>query len=223
MISGNRDMEHGIRSLIIQAETLLDPEFVRALRVCDAASVLDGALTFLPDASLPPAQWSADWQTWLNGLFAQVIAPVLLSAAKHAQSGQFREIAALDQDFTSSLEEQINSRNTIAGCKMLKRLSGTRGVRWLDRLQAAAEAGSSPGHFAVAYGCQGALFHVTPRLLLATYAFWEWSTAVVACRQSKKGAVAAFQTFSAPVLRRITEELLSSLSTRFDESSRASL
>lgn len=223
MLPGHRQLEQALRQLVTQAEDTLDPEFVRATRICDAAAALDGALTFLPEPNLSASGWDAAWQRWLGGTFAKVIAPALLAVAGHAQAGQFRETSAVDQSLTGLLDPQTAYRSSTAGRNMFKRLSGARGARWLDRLQAAAESGATPGHFAVAYACQGALFHLAPRLILATYTYWEWSAAIIVCRQPKNGAAAAFQAASVTGLRRITEELLTSLTTHANATSRASL
>lgn len=142
MISGHRETEQGIRALTFQAESILDAEFVRALHICDATLALEGALTFQPATSLARADWKIAWQAWLDGPFAGIIAPALLAASRLAQAGQFREIAVLDQGVTDGIaDESTTLRSRAAGRKMLLRLSGAKGVRWLDRLHRAAEAG----------------------------------------------------------------------------------
>ena len=218
MISGHREIEQGVRSLTLQAESTLDAEFVRALHTCDAAGSLQGPLTFHPGTALPEMEWLVAWQSWLDNFFKETVAPALLSVAAHAHAGRFREIAACDHALTSKITDfDISTRSRAAGNNMLKRLSGARGVRWLDRLQTAVEAGTTPGHFAAIYGCQAALFHLSPRLMLATYAYWEWCAAAVACRQPRQNSIAKFQTASAPQLQRMTETMLSSLAGRIDE------
>ncbi len=221
MISGHRDIEHGLRTLLLQAESELDRDFSHALRTCDAAFVLGEPLTFAPASSLETADWNTAWQLWLTGVFSPAVAPVLLAAARHAHAAQYRELISLDQGFSGSLGPSAATSSSATGRKMLGRLAGARGARWLDRFQTAAQTNSTPAHFAVVYACQAAFFHLAPRLMLATYAYWEWSVALVAHQQPKQGATATFQSISAPLLRRINEEQIPPLTAHADQSRRA--
>lgn len=221
MISGHRDVEHSLRTLLLQAESVLDPEFTHALRTCDAAYVLTAPPTFAPGHTVDTAGWDAAWRTWLGGTFAPLIVPALLAAAAHAHAGRARELIGLDGAFSGSLDAEAAGRSSAAGRKMLSRLAGARGVRWLERFQAAALENSTPGHFAVVYGCQAAFFHLAPRLMLATYAYWEWSVAVATHRQPKQAANERFLSISAPEFRRINQEQLSRFAAHADDFHRA--
>ncbi len=71
-------------------------------------------------------------------------------------------------------------RSAAAGRRLLRRLANARGERWLDKFQAAVAADRTPGHFAVVFAGQSALFHFSRRLLLPGYAYWEWCAAMSA-------------------------------------------
>ena len=223
MVSASREIEHAVRSLRGQAEAVLDPEFLRALRICDVTPVLDGALTFLPPATPIAAHWDGAWAKWLEGYFSDVAVPTLAAAVEHARAGRGRELLDLDAELAKSLDQETLRRSARAGEKILKRLSAARGVRWLDRFQSAVSAGTTPGNFVVAYACQGALFHLNGRAVLGTCAYWEWIAAAAVTRYHPLNAGSAFQEVSAPILQRITEKSLFSKSIRPDEPSRASL
>lgn len=223
MVPASREIEHAVRSLREQAETTFDPEFLQALRICDVTPALDGALTFLPAVADCAGQWDRSWTGWLEGFFTGVAAPALLLATEHARAGRGRELLELDAGLAKSFDEATLRRSAGAGERILKRLSAARGVRWLDRLQAAVASGATPGNFLVAYACQGALFHLNPRAVLGTCAYWEWIAAAAVTRYRPLHPGSVFQEGSAPVLQRITEKWLFSPAIRTDEPSRASL
>ena len=162
-------------------EEALDPEFARVLRTADPGPALDGPLTFLPPLACSPDVWLQVWTTWCNGMLTETIAPVLAAVARHAERGEIREIQALDLELAAALDDAANARSALAGAHLLRRLSMSRGERWLGKLQRAATAGQTPAHFPVVYAAQSVLFHLPLRLLLPGYAYWEWTAALSAC------------------------------------------
>lgn len=168
-----------------------DPEFTQVLRIADPAAALAGPLTFLPAAALPADAWFAQWDSWRTGLFAKTLAPALESAARHAALGQAREIRDLDLALAATLPPTAAARSAAAGRHLYAAMDGVKGERWLNKLQAWSADGSLPAQFAVAYACRYGSFHLPGRLLLPTYAYWEW-TAARAARPPARGTLPDF-------------------------------
>ena len=83
--------------------------------------------------------------------------------------------------FSPGLASGAAARSTLAGKRLLRQLSGARGERLLTKLQVQSDAGSLPTHFLTIYATQSALFHLSLRLLLPGFAYWEWAAAMQAC------------------------------------------
>ena len=163
-----------------------DSEFGRLLRSCDPGAALAGPLTFAFPAGKAATRktWLAAWQQWRETLFEPVLAPALAAAAVQAQQGHAREMLALDAELNSrlgSLAPEIATRSSAAGGRLLRQLHKARGDRWLGKFAVCVAAGKTPAHFAIVYAGQSAFFHLPLRLLLPTYAYWEWSAALAAC------------------------------------------
>ena len=162
------------------ADPTLDPEFARVLRMGDPGMALDGPLTFLPPLAATQAGWRESWRAWREGTLALTLAPCLAAAAAHAEQGMARELQTLDLALDAGLDAATRARSAAAGHRLLRRLANARGERWLDKLQAAVAEKRTPGHFAVVFAGQSALFHFSRRLLLPSYAYWEWCAAMTA-------------------------------------------
>ena len=162
------------------ADLPLDPEFARVLRMSDPGMALDGPLTFVPPLGASPEGWRQAWRAWLAGTLALTIAPCLAAAAAYAERNAARELQTLDLELDAGLEETARARTRAAGRRLLRRLANARGERWLDRFQALAAREATPAHFPVVFAGQSALFHLSRRLLLPGYAYWEWCAAMSA-------------------------------------------
>ena len=159
----------------------LDPEFLRVLRISDPGAALDGPLTFAPPQGGTVEAWLGAWRTWRDEPFAASIGPAMVLAAEYAGQGKAREIQGLNASLHTALEPLAAVRSALAGSRLLRRLSTSRGERWLGKLQAGAAAGGQPIHFALVHAAQGALFHLPLRQLVPGYAYWEWTAALAAC------------------------------------------
>ena len=162
------------------AHPALDPEFARVLRMGDPGMALDGPLTFLPPLAATHDGWRQAWRAWRDGTLSLTLAPCLATAAVHAEQGLARELQMLDRELDAGLDEATRIRSVAAGRRLLRRLANARGERWLDKFQAAVAADGTPGHFAVVFAGQSALFHFSRLLLLPSYAYWEWCAAMSA-------------------------------------------
>lgn len=165
----------------LHAEGGADSEFERVLRIGNPGAALRRALTFAPAADLSAAAWLDQWERWQRDVFAAKLAPHLAAVANHALRGGTREIQALDEALDAALTPGQAERSTLAGKRLLGQLAGARGERFLTKLQARAETGTLPAHFATVHATQSALFHLSLRLLLPGYAHWEWTAAMGAC------------------------------------------
>lgn len=172
-----------------------DPEFTQVLRIADPGAALHGALTFLPGSHLPVAAWLAEWDRWRDGPFANLLAAALENTVRHAALGQAREIRDLDLALASALPKDAAARASDAGRELYAAMDGVKGERWFNKLQTWSAEGAMPGQFAVAYACRYTSFHLPGRLLLPTYAFWEW-TAAVSSRPPSGGALPDFSAAS---------------------------
>lgn len=168
-----------------------DPEFTQVLRIADPCAALGGALTFLPGAHLHADAWLAQWRGWQEAVFTPLLSPALENTARHAALGQAREIRDLDLALAAALPEDVTARAAEAGRQLYASMGGVKGERWFNKLQAWSAEGAMPGQFAVAYACRYASFHLPGRLLLPTYAFWEWTAALSACPPAR-GALPDF-------------------------------
>lgn len=157
-----------------------DPEFTQVLRIADPCAALSGALTFLPGAQLHAGAWLAQWDQWREGDYTHLLSPALENAARHAALGQAREIRDLDLALAAALPHDAAARAAAAGRQLYASMDGVKGERWFNKLQTWSAEGATPGQFAIAYACRYASFHLPGRLLLPTYAFWEWTAALSA-------------------------------------------
>lgn len=160
---------------------VFDPEFERTLRIANPGTALRRSLTFSPGESLPEAAWLRAWETWREQVLTAKLAPVLMAVADHAGRGAAKEIQALDLEFHGALEPEVAERSVLAGKRLLRQLSSARGERFLTRLQTWSDNGTLPTHFLTIYATQSALFHLSLRLLLPGYAYWEWTAAMQTC------------------------------------------
>ena len=158
-----------------------DSEFRRVLRICDPGSALDGPMTFSPGRAATKETWLAAWQQWRETLFEPVLAPALAAAALHAFQGHAREMLALDAGLGAKLDPDTSARSAAAGRRLLRNLGKARGERWLGKFADWTATKNAAAHFPIVYAGQSAFFHLPLRLLLPTYAYWEWSAASAAC------------------------------------------
>lgn len=185
-----------------------DPEFERTLRIANPGTALRRALTFLPTADLSNAAWLQAWETWHAETLGPALAPMLTAVADHAGRGSAKEIQALDLELHRALPPDAAERSILTGKRLLRQLSGARGERFLTKLQAWSDADALPTHFLTIYATQSALFHLSLRLLLPGYAYWEWTAAMQACPPT--GAPAPVFSQAVPGLQRTVQATLAS-------------
>lgn len=165
----------------VSPEASGDAEFGRLLRICDPGFALEGPLTFHPGRAASTREtWLAAWQQWRETVFEPVLAPAMAAAAAQAQQGHAREMLTLDEGLSARLEPAAAARSAAAGRRLLRSLCKARGDRWLNKFADWVANGNAAAHFPIIYAGQSAFFHLPLRLLLPTYAYWEWSAALAA-------------------------------------------
>ena len=193
----------------------LDPEFLRILRISDPGAALDGPLTFAPQPGSTVDMWLGTWRAWRDEPFAASVGPAMVAAAGYAGQGKAREIQQLNASLHTALEPLAAARSALAGSRLLRRLSTSRGERWLGKLQAGTAAGGPSVHFALVYAAQSALFHLPLRQMLPGYAYWEWTAALAACPPAAKTRPAFLQ--EAASLGDVAAVILSSRENHADD------
>lgn len=110
---------------------------------------------------------------WNASLFKPILHSVLLDVVAQAAEGGSFEILALDCRLDAALPAAVRITSRDAGKKVIQGLLAPRGDRLIERYRSAVLAGDSPGHLAVIHALRASLFHLPPRVMLATYLLQE--------------------------------------------------
>ncbi len=140
----------------------------RAATICNPFLDALGEVTLVPRGSI-----AASVLNWNAAIFRPVLQPALLEVITQVAEGGSFEIAALDCRLDAALPETLRLQSRTAGKQLTQGLLAPRGDRMIERYRAAVLAGNSPGHLAVIHALRAALFHLPPRILIASYLFQE--------------------------------------------------
>jgi len=140
----------------------------RAAMICNPFLDSVGDVTLVPLGSI-----AASVLNWNAAIFTPLLQPALLEVIVRVAEGGSFEIAALDCRLDASLPEKLRLQSRTAGKQLVLGLLAPRGDRMIERYRASVLAGDSPGHLAVIHALRAALFHLPPRLLIASYLFQE--------------------------------------------------
>jgi hypothetical protein len=110
---------------------------------------------------------------WNASIFCPLIQPVLLDVLTRASDGGSFEITTLDCRLDASLPATVRLQSRDAGKRVVQGLLAPRGDRLIERYRNAVLAGNSPGHLAVIHALRAAVFHLPPRVLIASYLMQE--------------------------------------------------
>lgn len=157
-----------------QAETISeDSDFVlivRAAQLCNPfldalgeVTLVNGPLTPLPASVL----------NWNANLFRPILQPLLLKVMESASEGGSFEIMTLDCQLDAALNKRVRIQSRDEGKRLVQGLLAPRGDRLIERYRNAVLAGNSPGHLAVIHALRAAVFHLPPRVLIASYLMQE--------------------------------------------------
>ncbi len=141
---------------------------VRAAELCNP--FLDGlgkvTLTILGPVAASVLNWN-------GSLFRPVLQPALLEVLHKASEGGSFEIAALDCRLDAGLPSALRAQSRDAGRRLVQGLLAPRGDRLIERYREAVLAGDSPGHLVVIHALRAAVFHLPPRVAMASYLLQE--------------------------------------------------
>ncbi len=110
---------------------------------------------------------------WNASLFTPIIHPTLLKVVTLATEGGSFELTALDCVLDKALPSSVRLTSRDEGKRLLLGLLAPRGDRVIERYRAAVQAGNSPGHFAITHALRANLFHLPPRVMVASYLMQE--------------------------------------------------
>jgi hypothetical protein len=110
---------------------------------------------------------------WNAALFAPHLQPALLETVSLASGGASFEITALDCRLDATLPGDARLQSRDAGKRLIGGLLAPKGDRLIERYRASVLAGDSPGHLAVIHALRASLFHLPPRVMLASYLLQE--------------------------------------------------
>ena len=110
---------------------------------------------------------------WNTALFTPIIHPTLLKVVILATEGGSFELTALDCVLDKALPSSVRFTSRDEGKRLLLGLLAPRGDRVIERYRAAVQAGNSPGHFAITHALRANLFHLPPRVMVASYLMQE--------------------------------------------------
>jgi len=110
---------------------------------------------------------------WNASLFTPIIHPTLLKVIVLAAEGGSFELTALDCTLDQALPSSVRLSSRDGGKRLLLGLLAPRGDRVIERYRAAVQAGNSPGHFAITHALRANLFHLPPRVMVASYLMQE--------------------------------------------------
>ncbi len=110
---------------------------------------------------------------WNASLFTPIIHPTLLQVVALATEGGSFELTALDCVLDKALPLSVRLSSRDEGKRLLLGLLAPRGDRVVERYRAAVQAGNSPGHFAITHALRANLFHLPPRVMVASYLMQE--------------------------------------------------
>ncbi len=185
----------------------MEEEIGRAWLRCDPGALAHPALTFAP---VPTAHAPGVWTRWLSQIFDGILVGPMLAAMEATHSEHAREVVASDAAIARALPASAVARTCRAGSELLMHFSGLRGSRTVSRLAGLALEGKTPGTHAIAFAVRGALYHVSPRLILLAYARAEWLGGMrfAELRESPFSAIAALDEAALVIDHRVRPTLI---------------
>lgn len=153
---------------------MVDEDFVlimRAAQLCNPFLDALGEVTLKIRGPLTPL--AASVLNWNASIFRPLIQSVLLDVLQRAAEGGSFEITTIDCQLDASLPASVRLQSRDAGKRLVQGLLAPRGDRLIERYRNAVLAGNSPGHLAVIHALRAAVFHLPPRVMIASYLMQE--------------------------------------------------
>lgn len=141
---------------------------VRAAELCNPFLDIMGESTLMLRGSV-----AASVLNWNVSIFRPYLHSVLTEVIARAAEGGSFEISTLDCQLDALLPAPMRLSSRDEGRRLIQGLLAPRGDRLIERYRNAVLAGNSPGHLAVIHALRATLFHLPPRVLIASYLFQE--------------------------------------------------
>lgn len=116
-----------------------------------------GAATFAPRGG---ETLEDDWDEWVDGIYAPILAPALLSLRDFASNARLTSLLGADAALGGTLPADAAQRSLKAGRRVLLDVRPPKGVKLLDQLRGAALNNSESGHLATVFAARAHAFHV---------------------------------------------------------------
>jgi len=153
--------------------TLVDPDhdesFEHFVSLLGIEPRLSGTFSAGPKTSLQEA-----WDAWRQSLFLPLLAPSFLQAYDCGIRARTQELQEIDQNLDEKLPSSIRKRSVKAAAPFFEGKSQMQGNREWLKYQERVENGDTPGHLAIAFALQSALYHVALIPALSSYAWFEF-------------------------------------------------
>ena len=151
----------------------VDEDFLLIMRAAQLCNPFLDALGEVTLANGPLTPLAASVLNWNASIFRPLIQSVLLDVLERAAEGGSFEITTIDCQLDASLPTSVRLQSRDAGKRLVQGLLAPRGDRLIERYRNAVLTGNSPGHLAVIHALRAAVFHLPPRVLIASYLLQE--------------------------------------------------
>jgi len=115
----------------------------------------------------------SDWLLWQNSLFVPHLAPAFVDAYLCGREQRINEVQAIDTMLDAKLSEPVKKRSLAAAAAFLEGKVEMRANPGWKRFSERVEKGDTPGHVAVVFALQSALYNLSLAPALTAYAWYE--------------------------------------------------
>jgi hypothetical protein len=129
----------------------------RMVELCLPAHEECGAVTFLPRSE---ETLQADWQNWLELVYAPILMPALSSLQHLAATASFTALLGADAALGADLPGPASGRSLAAGRRALLDFRPPQGAKLLDHLRETAVSNHAAGHLATVFAVRAHAFHL---------------------------------------------------------------
>lgn len=129
----------------------------RMVELCLPAHEECGAVTFLPRSE---ETLQADWQDWLESVYAPILMPALSSLQHLAATASFTALLGADAALGADLPGPASGRSLSAGRRALLDFRPPQGAKLLDHLRETAVSNHAAGHLATVFAVRAHAFHL---------------------------------------------------------------
>lgn len=149
-----------------------DEEEVSLSRFISLLGVTPGAAaTFAPAEGIP---LSRAWDNWRENWFRPHLAPAFVESYLCGIASRIDEVQSIDSLLDPAMPDEMAERSRAAAKAFLEGKTEMRGNREWLRYAERIETGETPGHVAIVFALQSALFHLPLPSALSAYSWFEF-------------------------------------------------